>query len=265
MALHFTKHGVFAAVFIASTLLFATFSNATTLDDNLKEMDAANKEAGASQERIQTIQTESQKLANEYKRLLQNADRQEQVNEELGERLKQQQVEMDSLREQLTGRDITQQRITPLMRSMADNLEQFIALDLPFHQEERLGRAIKVKQMLNSSSYKLPEQYRAVLSAYQQELEFGRSIEAWRGELQLTNDEGNKESLTVEFLRIGRLALYFQTMDGERSGAWNREQKQWQALPRQFNLEIKHGLRIAQNQQAPQMLALPLTTTGVSK
>src|SRR5690606_36392765 len=90
MALHFTKHGVFAGVFIASTLLFATFSNATTLDDNLKEMDAANKEAGASQERIQTIQTESQKLANEYKRLLQNADRQEQVNEELGERLKQQ-------------------------------------------------------------------------------------------------------------------------------------------------------------------------------
>jgi len=246
-------------------MAYSCLAGATTLEDNLKAMEAAHKESGASQERIQNIQSESQKLANEYKRLLQNADRQEQVSQELDDRLAQQQSEINSLREQLAGRDITQQRITPLMRSMADNLEQFIALDLPFHQEERLGRAIKVKQMLNSSSYKLPEQYRAVLSAYQQELEFGRSIEAWRGELQLTNDEGNKEALTVEFLRIGRLALYFQTMDGERSGAWNREKKTWQELPRRFNLEIKHGLRIAQNQQAPQMLALPLGKIVVSQ
>jgi len=248
-----------------ASLCWNSSAGATTLEDNLQAMEAANKEAGASQERIQNIQGESQKLANEYKRLMQNADRQEQVSEELNDRLAQQQVEIDSLRDQLAGRDVTQQRITPLMRSMADNLEQFIALDLPFHQEERLGRAIKVKQMLNSSSYKLPEQYRAVLSAYQQELEFGRSIEAWRGELQLTNNEGSKEVLTVEFLRIGRLALYFQTMDGERSGRWNREKKEWQELPRRFNLEIKHGLRIAQNQQAPQMLALPFNKTAASQ
>lgn len=236
---------------------------ATTLEDNLKAMEATNKEAGASQERIQTIQNESQRLANEYKRLLQSADQQEQVSQALDDRLRQQQTEIDSLREQLAGRDVTQQRIMPLMRSMADNLEQFVALDLPFHQEERLGRAIKVKQMLASSSFSLPEQYRAVLSAYQQELEFGRSIEAWRGELQFTTNEGARENLTVEFLRIGRLALYFQTMDGERSGFWNREQKTWQELPQSFNLDIKQGLRIAQNQQAPQMLALPLQTTAL--
>lgn len=262
MTLDTKKRRGFTTFFIASALITGTLSYAATLEDNLKAMEAANQEAGASQERIQAIQGESQKLANEYKRLLQNADRQEQVSEELNDKLAQQKTEIDSLREQLAGRDITQQRIVPLMRSMADNLEQFIALDLPFHQEERLGRAIKVKQMLNSSSYSLPEQYRAVLSAYQQELEFGRSIEAWRGELQLTNDEGTKETLTVEFLRLGRLALYFQTMDGGRSGAWNREKKTWEELPRRFNLEIKHGLAIAQNQQAPQMLALPLTPTA---
>jgi uncharacterized coiled-coil protein SlyX len=264
MSIETKKYPILSALFFVGSLFSVTLSNATTLEDNLKAMEAANKEAGASQERIQVIQGESQKLANEYKRLLQNADRQEQVSEELNDRLAQQRTEIDNLREQLAGRDITQQRITPLMRSMADNLEQFIALDLPFHQEERLGRAIKVKQMLNSSSYSLPEQYRAVLSAYQQELEFGRSIEAWRGELQLTNEEGNKEPLTVEFLRMGRLALYFQTMDGGRSGMWNREKKTWEELPRRFNPEIKHGLGIAHNQQAPQMLALPFTQRSAS-
>ncbi len=249
-------------VLIGISPFLGNTASATTMEDNLKAMEAANKEAGASQQRIQAIQAETQKLANEYKRLLQSADRQEEVSAELNDRLAQQRNEIDSLREQLAGRDITQQRITPLMRSMADNLEQFIALDLPFHQQERLGRAIKVKQMLASTSFSLPEQYRAVLSAYQQELEFGRSIEAWREPLQFTNEEGKQENLTVEYLRIGRLALYFQTMDGERSGYWNRENKQWQELPRKFNLEIKQGLRIAQNQQAPQMLALPLQNTA---
>ena len=255
-------------LFVTGWLLASGFAvplQAATLEDNLQAMDAANKEAGASEQRIQALESETRKLASEYKRLMQNADRQEQVSVELEEQLAQQRSEIDSLREQLAGREITQQRIVPLMRSMADNLEQFIALDLPFHQQERLGRAIKVKQTVASSSYRLPEQYRAVLTAYQQELEYGRSIEAWRGELPFTNDDGKQETLVVEFLRIGRLALYFQTMDGKRSGRWNRDNKRWEELPRRYNLDIKQGLRIAQNQQAPQMLALPMNHSAEVK
>jgi len=241
-----------------STLIVCSSLQASTLDGPLKAIDATHDEARASQERILTIQSDTQKAANEYKRLLQSADRQEEFSTELSERLEQQQLEMNSLKEQLAGREITQQRIMPLMRSMADNLEKFVALDLPFHQEERLGRAIKIKQMLASSSFSLQEQYRAVLAAYQQELEFGRSIEAWRDELKFTNERGENEKLTVEFLRIGRLAVYFQTMDSKRSGMWNQQQQKWQELPRSFNQELKQALRIAQNQQAPQILNLPL-------
>jgi len=230
---------------------------AATLDDNLSAMEQTNDEANASQKRITALQTQTQGLVSEYKRLSQGADYQEEINAETRDRLAQQQNEIAGLRQQLADRDITEQRIMPLMNSMADTLEQFVALDLPFHQEERLGRMIKLKQQMASSSFSLPDKYRALLSAFQQELEFGRSIEAWRGDLKLPSKEGTDEKLTVEFLRLGRAAFYFQTMDGERSGYWDKEHKQWMELPRKYGSDIKQGLRIAHNQQAPQMLALP--------
>lgn len=226
---------------------------AATLEDNLKAMQATNAEAGSAQQNIGKLQAETQAMVDEYKRLTQTTDQQAGNAQAMQEQLQAQQTELASLREQLASRQVTQERLAPLMRSMADALEQFVALDLPFHQEERLARVIKVKQQLASSSLPLQDKYRALLEAFQQELEFGRGIEAWRGELKL-----EQETLTVEFLRLGRTAFYFQSMDGARSGYWDRGYKQWVEVPREFGEDIKHGLRIARNQQAPQLLALPM-------
>jgi hypothetical protein len=238
----------------ACLLLAASFAaGAATLDDNLKAMQATNQEAGAAQKNIASLEAQTQSMMDEYKRLTQTVDYQDQYSQEISERAALQEKELVSLRKQVASRQITQQRIVPLMRSMADALEQFVVLDLPFHQEERLARVIKVKQQLASSSLSLQDKYRSLLEAYKQELEFGRGIEAWRGELKL-----GEENLTVEYLRVGRTAFYFQSMDGQRSGYWDRAYKQWVEVPRDYGEDIKHGLRIARNQQAPQMLALPM-------
>lgn len=234
-------------------MLAATSVGAATLDDNVKAMQDTNAEAGAVQKNIANLQSQTQAMVEEYKRLTATVDYQDQYTQEIKDRLAAQDKELASLREQVASRQTTQQRIVPLMRSMSDALEQFVALDLPFHQEERLARTIKVKQQLSSSTLSLQDKYRALLEAFQQELEFGRGIEAWRGELKL-----GEETLTVEFLRLGRTAFYFQSMDGQRSGYWDRSYKQWVEVPREYNEGIKHGLRIARNQQAPQLLALPM-------
>lgn len=238
---------------VSCILVASLAAGAATLEDNVKAMQATNAEAGAAQKDIINLQAETQAMVDEYKRLTQTVDYQDQYTQEITDRLKVQDKELASLRTQLASRQTTQQRIVPLMRSMGDALEQFVALDLPFHQEERLARVMKVKQQLSSTSVPLQDQYRALLEAFQQELEFGRGIEAWRGELKL-----GEENLTVEYLRLGRTAFYFQSMDGARSGYWDRAYKQWVEVPREYGEDIKHGLRIARNQQAPQLLALPM-------
>lgn len=226
---------------------------AAGLDDSLQASESARKEAAASQQRIDQLQQQTDSMTAEYRRLTQGADSQQAQAATLQDTLAQQAVELTRLRQQLASVEVTQERIVPLMRTMADALEQFVALDVPFHQEERLGRVTKLKQQLASTSLALPDKYRALLAAFQQELELGRTLEAWRGELVL-----EQTPLTVEYLRVGRVGWYFQTLDGQRAGVWDSHSKQWHLLSREQTGDLRHALLVARNQQAPQLLALPL-------
>jgi hypothetical protein len=142
-------------------------------------------------------------------------------------------------------------RILPLIMSMADALEKFVILDLPFQQEQRISAIVQLKQNLQSPSLSVPDKYRMVLEAFQVESDYGRTLAAYRDNLTL---EG--ETLSVDFLRVGRVALYYQSLDGERSGYWDGQG--WQSLPEAMNGNIKQAMRVASNQLAPQLLNLPM-------
>jgi hypothetical protein len=238
---------------LANLPVSVTAVHAASITDSLDAVSATNDDALRSQKNIEQMEGETRNMLEEYRRLTQSADHQDDYSAELEQRVAQQQKDLVSLRQQVGSIQVTQEGIVPLIHSMADTLEQFVVLDLPFHQEERVGRVVKLKQQLASSTMTLPEKYRVLLEAYQQEIDFSRTIEAWRAPLI-----NNGATLSVEYLRFGRTALYYQTMDGSQRGYWNRDAKQWVLLPRDYNESIKHGLRIARNQQAPQMLTLPL-------
>ncbi len=99
--------------------------------------------------------------------------------------------------------------------------------------------------------------FRMLLEAFQLEQDYGGTIESWRGPLRLGDQE-----LSVEYLRIGRVALYYQSLDGSASGYWGLEEQAWIPLDERFNRGIGQALRVAQNVAAPQLLSLPLPVAG---
>ena len=101
--------------------------------------------------------------------------------------------------------------------------------------------------------------FRLLLEAYQLEQDYGLNIEAWRGPLQLQD-----EQLSVEYLRIGRIALYYQSLDGKNSGYWDTASQTWHTLAAQYNQPIAAAMRVAKNQSAPQLLSLPMAMPGAS-
>lgn len=62
----------------------------------------------------------------------------------------------------------------------------------------------------------------------------------------------------MDFLSIGRLALYYQTLDGRESGIWRNDRRQWQRLSGEGNEAIARGLRTARKLEPPQLMVLPL-------
>jgi hypothetical protein len=196
-------------------------------------------------------------MLEEYRKLEDGSEYQAAYTRELQELEGMQLRQIEELRQQIVQARITRQRIVPLMRSMADALEKFVVLDLPFQQEERINAVLQLKQRLSQPDLSVAAKFRLLLEAYQLEQNYGATLEAWRGPLTL----GDRE-LSVEFLRVGRVALYFQSLDGATSGYWDQQTDDWVELDTQHNRDLLQALRVARNITAPQLLQLPLRAPG---
>lgn len=227
--------------------------NAATVDDSLKVVSKTNQSAIATQQRIDKMALQTQKMLEEYQQITLKTEYQNTYNYQLKQLKEDQEAELESLQKQIDEINVTQLRIMPLLNSMADSLEKFVVLDLPFHQEQRVNGVIQLKQHLRNPSLSLPDKYRLMLEAYQIENDYGRSVESYRDTLEV---EG--ENLSVEFLRVGRVALYYRTLDGATSAYWNKASREWQELPPEFDRHISEAIRVASNQVAPQLLSLPM-------
>jgi hypothetical protein len=120
-------------------------------------------------------------------------------------------------------------------------------------KDERKDRVANLQTLIDRADVTAGEKYRRIMEAYLVEVEYGRTIEAYRGELVVNND-----ARTVDFLRIGRVGLYYQTLDGGESGYWNSKRGAWEMLDAGYRTAVRDGLRIARKQMPPELLTLPV-------
>ncbi|HDY99405.1 MAG TPA: DUF3450 domain-containing protein [Pseudomonas sabulinigri] len=206
-----------------------------------------------SQRRIEQLDDATRSALEAYRQANQQISQLGEYNNRMEKVVDQQQHELNSLREQLGSIEHTQTEMRPLIRRMVESLEQFIAVDLPFLPEERQDRVARLQDLLVDPEVSVAELYRRVLEAYRIESDYGRTLEAWRGELAR-----GEEGRIVEFLRLGRLMLFYQTLDGQEQGYWDMTRQSWQVLPSGYRRTLEQGLAIARTEQMPVMLRLPL-------
>jgi hypothetical protein len=135
---------------------------------------------------------------------------------------------------------------------MVESLEQFVALDAPFLLDERRARIDDLKTLLHDPDITLAEKYRRVMEAYQVETDYGRTMEQYRGKLQAQGSDRQ-----VDFLRIGRVALFYQSLDGRRAGIWDVASRSWKPLASEHHGALETAFRMARRQAAPDLLILP--------
>ena len=176
-------------------------------------------------------------------------------NDQLARLIDSQESEITSLQRQTEEIDDIETGALPLMIEMTETIKVMVSSDLPFLLREREDRADSLSLLIDRADVTAGEKFRRIMEAYLVELDFGRTIEGYRGELDLDN-----AVKTVNFLRVGRLGLYYQTLDGSESGWWNAERSAFQSLGSDSRDEIRAGLRIARKQAPPELLLLPIGT-----
>ena len=221
----------------------------SAVDTKLKAQEQALK----SQKTIDSLTNQTQDMSQQYRDAIRKTDSLKTYNGQLSKLLKQQKASLSAIQRQLDNVEETQRSIVPLMLKMIDTLEKFVSLDMPFLKEERQQRVAALKEMMDRPDATLPDKYRRIMEAYQIEMEYGRTIESYNETLKMDGQE-----YTVDVLRVGRLLMTFQTLDGELSGVWNKDTKAWEKLSSDYNRSINHGLQVAKKQAPPELIKLPV-------
>jgi hypothetical protein len=224
-----------------------------TLDRVVEVRSEGDDEAAQVQKRIDQISDETDDLLAQYRTVLKQLDSIRVYNQQMRELIASQEAELASLGDQLARVQEVGRSVTPLMLRMIDAIEAFIALDVPFLIEERTQRVAELRKLMDRADVTNAEKYRQIMEAYQIENEYGRTIESYRGTVTL----GGRETI-VDFLRFGRIALVYQSLDQADSGVWNQETRSWDSLDSSYRSPIRQGLRIARKQAAPDLIRLPL-------
>lgn len=236
----------------ALPLGLSTVAAAQSVEGATNAQVGVDKAAAASQDRINQLLDKTQDAAAKYAQSLAEAESMEKYNKQLGEQVKQQEEEMVSIETQLLEIATTNREVQPLMQKMVDTLQQFVELDVPFLLEERTDRVESLQSLMARADVAISEKYRRIIEAYQIELEYGRTLDAYEGII----GEG-AEARTVDFVRLGRVALMYQTLDGAETGYWDAQQKKW-IIDNSYAHAVSEARRVAKKDGAPDLLTVPV-------
>lgn len=240
------------ALVLASPNVFAE-----TLEDAVGMQSDMDTEAAETQNRINKFDDEISLNLQRYRLAVQRKESLEIYTAQLQRLIDSQLTEIDSVLRQTQEIDTIETGSLPLMIEMTQMLSEIIAADIPFLIADREERVEKLVTLIDRADVTAGEKFRRIMEAYLIEVDFGRTIEAYRGEI-----ETNGEVRTVDFLRLGRIGLYYQTLDGNESGRWDKASAQWFTLEGPTRRQIQVGLRIARKQAPPELLTLPVVAPG---
>ncbi|MBW2714164.1 MAG: DUF3450 domain-containing protein [Deltaproteobacteria bacterium] len=239
---------------LVGLLLFGSgLVSAKSLKEVVQVENQRSKNDIASQRRIDDLSDAASAAVQEYRQVNRQISDLRIYNAQLQTLINDQQREVSSLQGQIESITFVERQIMPLMLRMTASLEQFVDSDIPFLPEQRSKRIADLTALMDRSDVTTSEKYRRLMEAYGIENEYGWTMDSYRGALAFED-----ASRDVDFLRLGRVALYYQTLNGSTTGMWDVEQDGWIELPGKYRDTVKQGLRIAKEQVAPDLLYLPV-------
>ena len=249
--------------FLSMVILLTNVVNAQKTIDPARQLDPvrslfaqSNNASKEAQGQIDALDDSTNVIVQEFRQNYQQLIDLTQYNDQLEILIDRQERKMVRVEEDIARISSLTRSVMPLMFKMIDALDTFVELDVPFLIDERRQRVAGLRTLMNNPDASPAEKYRKISEAYEIENEYGRTIEAYTGKVSPDDDR------TVNFLRIGRNSYIYQTLDGDDAAVWNKSENEWKRLGGSYRLPIQVGIRIANEQAAPDLMVVPLEITS---
>lgn len=160
---------------------------------------------------------------------------------------------VDELKRRLLESDRLGASLQDTLLALVDRLDAAVAVDLPFLPDERAQRLSLLREELAKPAVEPAEKLRRVLEALMVEASYGSSVEVVRDNVVVDG-----ESLYADVLRLGRVALFWRTPDGEHGGWFDPASRTWAELPGGDLRLIGRAMEMAAHRRPVELIELPL-------
>jgi DNA repair exonuclease SbcCD ATPase subunit len=141
--------------------------------------------------------------------------------------------------------------LEPWLDRTRRRLAGFVEGDLPFLAQERAQRLERLGETLDDYDAGLPEKARRTFGALEIEARYGATVDARERELEIAG-----ALMRARLLRVGRLALFALSPEGDR--AWRWEPRRGFVLLDGWSRELQQAAEIAQRQRVAGLVQVPV-------
>ena len=206
-----------------------------------------------AQKKIDNLDIKSKEIYYEFKDTVAEYKSLKTYDDQLQEIINAQKSEIKSILKQIDSLDSTNKDILPFLKRMIDVLREFVLLDMPFLKDERIATVDNLDEIILQANVTTAEKFRKVFEAYQSEYNFGNTIETYSGTMELNNND-----TAVIFFRLGRIGLYYSSLDYKKTGYWDNSKQEWVHTKGKLSNELKAAIDIANRQAPPNFINLPI-------
>ena len=238
---------------VVATLLGSSLAFADQIQPLLDVGEQRQNSEQVSQTKIDSMDDDTSLIINEFKTVSKQIEGLRVYNAQMRKQIERQEERLKEIDKTMKEAQVMQRQIPPFTRRMLAGIEKSIELDMPFHLAERKERIAFANAAIDNPTVSPAEGLRQVLETFNVEMEYGRKLDNYKDTIEI---EGQQREVNV--LRVGRLALVYQSSDESLTGAWDNDTDEWVPLDNSYRNPTRKGLRIANRLATVDMLELPI-------
>lgn len=191
------------------------------------------------------LKSENDQLTEARARLFKEASRQEKANQAL-------------VQEHEEAQRI-QNEMHPFLKELTDRMKALVAGDAPFLSQERNTRLARLSAVLDDPEISAAEKYRKTMEALFIEAEYGNTIEVYQEKIRMNNTQ-----VLGNIFRLGRVSLFFLSLDRGRAAVFNVAEGIWTDLDPSQVQAVAGAVDMAGKHRPVEVIALPLGRLALS-
>ncbi|MGD8835066.1 MAG: DUF3450 domain-containing protein [Desulfobacteraceae bacterium] len=207
----------------------------------------------ATQKSEEQWRLEKEKLVARFEALQQKERQLTDQKKELSHQIESARGRINAKEKQLADVEEISNQIRPFINELFNVLKSQVTEDQPFLMEERQARIQRLESVVADPDVDISEKYRKIMEALLVEAEYGFTIEVYQQTIAIDG-----QALLADIFRLGRISLFYQSLDRKRCGFYNTADGAWQSLDTVHNAAIQSAIDIAAKRRPIELLSLPV-------